>query len=72
MLQEINGRTDPSQELPINAGPMPVKTSLFEGVLEVHLKGLASSQPRVFGGKKRFFHIMCQVYNLSLSHSSGV
>lgn len=40
---------------------MAINTSMFEGVLEVHLKGLPTSQPRVFEGKKRFFQVMCQV-----------
>lgn len=40
---------------------MTINTPMFEGVLEVHLKGLASSQQRVFDGKKRFFQVMCQV-----------
>jgi len=40
---------------------MEINTSLFEGVLEIHLKGLPTSQPRVFEGKKRFFQVMCQV-----------
>lgn len=52
---------DPAQELPINGSAMPIRTPLFEGRLEVHLKGLPSSQPRMFDGKKRFFHVMCQV-----------
>lgn len=59
--QEINGRTDAAHEIPINSGPMTINTSLFEGKLEVHLKGLPTSQKRVFEGKKRFFQIMCQV-----------
>ncbi|WIA11789.1 hypothetical protein OEZ85_011882 [Tetradesmus obliquus] len=58
--QEVNGRTDPTFELPINSGPMTINTSMFEGTLEVHLKGLPTSQKRVFEGKKRFFQIMCQ------------
>lgn len=58
--QEINGRTDPGHEIPINGGPMTINTSLFQGTLEVHLKGLPTSQKRVFEGKKRFFQIMCQ------------
>jgi hypothetical protein len=40
---------------------MTINTSMFEGTLEVHLKGLPTSQKRVFEGKKRFFQIMCQV-----------
>jgi hypothetical protein len=60
-LQEVNGRTDPTYELPINSGPMTINTSMFEGKVEVHLKGLPTSQKRVFEGKKRFFQIMCQV-----------
>lgn len=58
--QAINGSTEPSIELPINGGPMTISTSLFEGAVEVHLKGLPTSQGRVFDGKKRFFQIMCQ------------
>lgn len=40
---------------------MTINTSLFEGKVEVHLKGLPTSQKRVFDGKKRFFQIMAQV-----------
>eukprot|EP00879_Flechtneria_rotunda_P032532 GHRR01035751.1.p1 GENE.GHRR01035751.1~~GHRR01035751.1.p1 ORF type:complete len:270 (+),score=84.24 GHRR01035751.1:216-1025(+) len=58
--QAFNGSADPAHELPINGDPMTINTSLFEGKLEVHLKGLPSSQKRVFDGKKRFFQIMCQ------------
>lgn len=61
MQQDINGTADPAQEVPINSGPMEINTSLFEGVLEIHLKGLPTSQQRVFEGKKRFFQVMCQV-----------
>jgi hypothetical protein len=60
-VQEINGLNDPALDVPINSGPMTINTPMFEGVLEVHLKGLASSQQRVFDGKKRFFQVMCQV-----------
>lgn len=70
-MQEINGRTDPGHEIPINGGPMTINTSLFQGTLEVHLKGLPTSQKRVFEGKKRFFQIMCQVCGRPTERSCG-
>eukprot|EP00775_Hariotina_reticulata_P003271 gene3271-3548_t len=33
---------------------------MFEGVVEVHLKGLGTTQRRIFDGKKRCFQVMCQ------------
>lgn len=61
MKQVIAGSTDPAMEVPINGEAMTISTNLFEGKIEVHLKGLPTSQKRVFDGKKRFFQVMCQV-----------
>lgn len=63
--QAINGQMDCSAEVPINSGPMAIDSPMFEGLMEVHLKGLPSSQSRIFDGKKRFFQIMVQVGNRS-------
>jgi hypothetical protein len=60
-LQMFNNVKDPAQELPINQGAFPISTSMFEGVVEVHLRGLATTQRRIFDGKKRCFQVMCQV-----------
>jgi len=40
---------------------MAIKSSFFEGVMEIHLRGLPNTQQQLFQGKKRFFQIMCQV-----------
>jgi hypothetical protein len=64
LLQEINGQMDCSAEVPINSSAMTINSPMFEGTMEVHLKGLPSSQPRIFEGKKRFFQIMVQVSSM--------
>lgn len=59
--QTINGHVDPTHELPINGEAMSISSSMFEGKIEVHLKGLPTSQKSIFDGKKRFFQVMVQV-----------
>jgi hypothetical protein len=56
----INGNADPAVELPINAGAMAIDTDMFYGRVEVHLKGLKSTRPGFFDGKKRFFQVAVQ------------
>jgi hypothetical protein len=58
----LDGSHDPQHHLPINqARPMAVASDIFDGVMAIHLRGLPNTQPGLFEGKKRFFHIMCQV-----------
>uniref|UniRef100_A0A383W2N9 Domain of unknown function at the cortex 1 domain-containing protein n=1 Tax=Tetradesmus obliquus TaxID=3088 RepID=A0A383W2N9_TETOB len=58
--QTIDNCKDPQHEIPINQGPVTINSAFFEGIMEIHLKGLPNSQQRLFEGKKRFFQIMCQ------------
>lgn len=49
-----------------------MSSEFFEGFMEIHLAGLPNTQAPVFAGKKRFFHIMCQVcMGWRLSAASG-
>eukprot|EP00878_Enallax_costatus_P037747 GHUV01042710.1.p1 GENE.GHUV01042710.1~~GHUV01042710.1.p1 ORF type:complete len:111 (-),score=22.30 GHUV01042710.1:30-362(-) len=59
--QAIDGSRDPQYEIPVNQGPITIDSSFFEGVMEIHLRGLSNTKQEVFEGKKRFFQIMCQV-----------
>uniref|UniRef100_A0A383VSP2 Domain of unknown function at the cortex 1 domain-containing protein n=1 Tax=Tetradesmus obliquus TaxID=3088 RepID=A0A383VSP2_TETOB len=58
--QAIDGTADPQYAVPINQGPVTINSAFFEGIMEIHLKGLPNSQKAVFDGKKRHFQIMCQ------------
>uniref|UniRef100_A0A383VT33 Domain of unknown function at the cortex 1 domain-containing protein n=1 Tax=Tetradesmus obliquus TaxID=3088 RepID=A0A383VT33_TETOB len=58
--QAIDGTADPQYAVPINQGPVTINSAFFEGIMEIHLKGLPNSQQRLFEGKKRHFQIMCQ------------
>jgi hypothetical protein len=60
-MQELDGTLDPQHQLPINQGRIPIKSAFFEGVMEIHLRGLPNTQQQIFEGKKRFFQVMCQV-----------
>jgi hypothetical protein len=51
--------------VPVNQSPVAIDSAFFQGVMEIHLKGLPNTQQRLFEGKKRFFQIMCQVRSLS-------
>lgn len=57
----FNGNSDPKQHLEINGGVLLVDTEMFSGRVEIHLKGLPTTQQELFAGKKRFFQIACQV-----------
>jgi hypothetical protein len=61
VLQALDGTSDPQYAVPINQGPVTINSAFFEGIMEIHLKGLPNSQKAVFDGKKRHFQIMCQV-----------
>jgi hypothetical protein len=61
LLQALDGTADPQYAVPINQGPVTINAAFFEGIMEIHLKGLPNSQKAVFDGKKRHFQIMCQV-----------
>eukprot|EP00877_Chromochloris_zofingiensis_P008387 jgi/Chrzof1/3801/Cz13g09100.t1 len=58
--QVFDGSSIPSQQLQINGKCMQFESELFTGKIEVHLKGLPTSQRHLFEGKKRFFHIAVQ------------
>eukprot|EP00775_Hariotina_reticulata_P003808 gene3808-4065_t len=58
--QVIDGTSDPQYEIPVNQGLITISSSLFEGSMEIHLRGLSNTKQPVFDGKKRFFQIMCQ------------
>lgn len=60
-MQELDGTLDPQHQLPFNQGRIPIKSAFFEGVMEIHLRGLPNTQQQLFEGKKRFFQVMCQV-----------
>jgi hypothetical protein len=47
--------------VPVNAGPLTIDSSLFSGVMEIHLRGLPNTCDELFDGRKRFFQVMCQV-----------
>jgi hypothetical protein len=66
-LQTIDNCKDPQHEVPINQGPVAIDSAFFQGVMEIHLKGLPNSQQQLFEGKKRFFQIMCQVSTVTVS-----
>jgi hypothetical protein len=59
--QTFDGRSDPKQQIAINGPAIQLESELFSGKMQVHLRGLPSTQKQVFDGKKRFFHIMVQV-----------
>jgi hypothetical protein len=59
--QVFNGDANPARPLGINSGAMRVETDIFSGRVEIHLKGLKTTQQGMFQGKKRFFQIACQV-----------
>jgi hypothetical protein len=61
LLQALDGSNDPQYAVPINQGAVTINSAFFEGIMEIHLKGLPNSQKAVFDGKKRHFQIMCQV-----------
>jgi hypothetical protein len=61
----LNGSANSQQHLPINQGPISIKSDFFEGVMEIHLRGLPNTQQQLFEGKKRFFQVMCQVGDMS-------
>jgi hypothetical protein len=69
VLQVLDGTTDPQHQLPVNQGPISIKSAFFEGTLEIHLCGLPNTQQQLFAGKKRFFQVMCQVGVNSNSNS---
>ncbi|KAI8468504.1 MAG: hypothetical protein J3K34DRAFT_522883 [Monoraphidium minutum] len=58
--QVFDGDSDPARHLSINGGALHVETEMFSGRVEIHLKGLATTQAGLFQGKKRFFQIACQ------------
>ena len=62
-MQMFFGSDDPGLRLPLNGrgGPIPFENDLFKGVVEVHVKGIESTQKDRFEGKKRLFHIVSQV-----------
>ena len=62
-MQMFFGSDDPGLRLPLNGrgGPIPFENDLFKGVVEVHVKGIKTTQKDRFEGKKRLFHIVSQV-----------
>lgn len=60
-MQVLDSTTDPQHQLPVNQGPINIKSAFFEGTMEIHLRGLPNTQQQLFAGKKRFFQVMCQV-----------
>eukprot|EP00878_Enallax_costatus_P022832 GHUV01024258.1.p1 GENE.GHUV01024258.1~~GHUV01024258.1.p1 ORF type:complete len:145 (+),score=40.68 GHUV01024258.1:755-1189(+) len=60
MLQFINGSAECTQHLPINTGSMVIDTPTFQGVMEVHFRGLPTTKKHVFDGKKRCFQVHVQ------------
>jgi hypothetical protein len=58
--QTFNGVQEHKQQIAINGPSIPLDSELFSGQMQVHLRGLSSTQKPVFEGKKRFFHIMVQ------------
>jgi hypothetical protein len=69
-VQSFNNDSNVSQHLNINCGPMSIESELFSGKMEVHLKGLPSTNKPIFDGKKRYFQIMVQVRSsLAASHN---
>lgn len=71
-LQQLDGIINPQHQLPINQGPVSIKSAFFEGVMEIHLRGLPNTQQQLFEGKKRFFQVMCQVRVASFASCSGI
>jgi hypothetical protein len=57
----IDGNPSPQHHLPINQGPIRIQSGLFEGSMEIHLRGLPNTQQQLFESKKRFFQVLCQV-----------
>eukprot|EP00882_Tetradesmus_deserticola_P030824 GHRQ01034793.1.p2 GENE.GHRQ01034793.1~~GHRQ01034793.1.p2 ORF type:complete len:102 (-),score=30.00 GHRQ01034793.1:181-486(-) len=70
-MQALDGSADPQYAVPINQGTVTIDSSFFEGIMQVHLKGLPNSQKAVFDGKKRHFQIMCQVRGSSHNSCTG-
>eukprot|EP00879_Flechtneria_rotunda_P006722 GHRR01007062.1.p1 GENE.GHRR01007062.1~~GHRR01007062.1.p1 ORF type:complete len:368 (+),score=129.92 GHRR01007062.1:238-1341(+) len=59
--QEIAGTADLAKPVPINTDkPIPISTSMFEGKLMLHIRGLQSTHRQVFNGKKRYVHLAMQ------------
>lgn len=57
-----NGSSDVAQHVPINhQGCFAFDSEVMEGRMEVHLRGLPTSNESLFKGKKRFFHVAVQV-----------
>ncbi|KAF8062072.1 hypothetical protein HT031_004332 [Scenedesmus sp. PABB004] len=59
--QTIAGSSALAEPVPINGvQPIPVETALFKGHMLLHIKGVPSTVPGVFEGKKRFLHFALQ------------
>ena len=56
-----NGSADFTQRLPINGeGVIEYENDVFVGRLLVHVRGLETTDPSVFAGKRRAFHVAAQ------------
>jgi hypothetical protein len=55
-----NGHRDLRAPIPLNRAPIEIDGPLFTGRLQVEIRGLPSSNPEVWDGKKRCMHIAAQ------------
>jgi hypothetical protein len=71
LKQVLDGATDPGAHMPVNGRSFSVETDMFSGRVEIHLKGLKTSNKEMFAGKKRYFQIACQVGGRPVYWSTG-